>query len=480
MPTPRIVPFELIPHLQQAREPLFWLDAQLKITWANPAWELLTGYPAQSVLGLTCQAHSPTRAGDPADLASSFYPPPEALAGEPASTSTLIFHATGERIERRIEFWPFRDEHGMLIGLLGQVREENRQKSVTEDAGNSLHAELLEIRRELYKDYGFDGLIGSGPFQRRLLDQVRLAASSTIPVLIVGEPGTGKRHVARVIHQQSPNCQQPLVPFDCEALPAQILEREMFGGDRQQDRSRRGDSSDCGVGRPRLALADGATVLIREVLTLPRDLQGRLAAALDARVRLLATTVHDPEIALENEQLQPDLYFALTGLVLRLRPLRERCDELPLLAQHLLERANQRGGQQRPSFSSGALEVLMRYDWPGNLRELARVVDFAHACPGRHGSNIEQDDLPMSIRGNLGAGYAPPSPPSPIEPLDEILTQVERRLIETALRQARRNKSRAADILGISRPRLYRRIKELNLPDAPELADESDSPQETS
>jgi DNA-binding NtrC family response regulator len=122
----------------------------------------------------------------------------------------------------------------------------------------------------------------------------------------------------------------------------------------------------------------------------------------------------------------------------------------------------------------------MSYDWPGNLRELARVVDFAHACPGRHGSNIEQDDLPASIRGNLGAGFAPPSPPSPIEPLDDILTQVERRLIETALRQARRNKSRAADILGISRPRLYRRIKELNLPDEPELAEEPDSPQDTS
>jgi DNA-binding NtrC family response regulator len=319
-------------------------------------------------------------------------------------------------------------------------------------------------------------LIGSGPFQHRLLDQVRVAARSTIAVLIVGEPGTGKRHVARTIHQQGPNPQQPLVPYDCEALPAEILERELFGGDRQKDRESRGNPLSSGAGRPRLSLGDGSTLLIREILMLPRDLQARLVAALDTRVRLLATTANDPEIALQNEQLRPELYYALTGLVLRLRPLRERRDELPVLAQHLLERANQRGGEQRTGFSPQAIGALLAYDWPGNLRELARVVDYAHARPGSQGSLVEVDDLPTSIRGNLGAGFAPPAAPGPIEPLDEILTQVERRLIETALRQARRNKSRAADLLGISRPRLYRRIKELNLPDEPEPTDESENP----
>lgn len=476
MPPTRLVPFELIPLFQQAREPMFWLDSQLKMIWANRAWELLTGYPAESVAGLICQAHAPARTGDPADLVSSFYPPPESLAGKPAGTLTLILHAGGERIWRRIEFWPFCDEQNALIGLLGQVREEDCQSSVPDTVANQLHVELVEIRRRLYKDFGFDGLVGCGPFHRRLLDQVRLAASSTIPVLIVGDPGTGKRHVARIIHQQGPNSERPLIPFDCEALPAEILERQLFGGERQQDQASSSHSPSSGAGRSRLALVDGATVLIREILTLPRDLQARLVAALDTRVRLLATTAHDPEIALENEQLRPELYCALTGLVIRLRPLRERRDELPLLAQHLLERANQRGGEQRTGFSPEAVQTLMAYDWPGNLRELARVIDHAHASPGRPGALIEPDDLPASIRGNLGAGFAPSAIPSTIQPLDEILTQVERRMIETALRQARRNKSRAADLLGISRPRLYRRIKELGLPDEPEAADESVGP----
>lgn len=147
-----------------------------------------------------------------------------------------------------------------------------------------------------------------------------------------------------------------------------------------------------------------------------------------------------------------------------------------MLAQHLLERANQRGGEQRTGFSPQAIRALLEYDWPGNLRELARVVEYAHARPRSQSPVVEPDDLPAVIRGNLGAGFAPPAAPGPIEPLDEILTQVERRLIETALRQARRNKSRAADLLGISRPRLYRRIKELNLPDEPESTEESANP----
>ncbi len=476
MPPPRVVPFELNPLLQQAREPIFWLDAELKLIWVNRAWELLTGYPAESVLGLACQAHSPTREGDLADLAASFYPPPESLAGQPAGTSALILHAAGERIWRRIEFWPCCDNQGTLIGLLGQVREENCQPSVPDTVANQLHTELLEIRRELYNEHGFDGLLGSGPCHNRLLNQVRLAARSTIPVLIVGESGTGKHQVARTIHQQGPNCQQPLVPFDCEALPAEILERELFGGDRQPAREGAVGSTPVGPLRPRLSFVDGSTLLIREIVLLPRDLQARLVAALDVRVRLLATTVNDPEVALQNEQLRAELYFALTGLVLRTRPLRERRDELPVLAQHLLERANQRGGEQRTGFSPQAIRALLEYDWPGNLRELARVVEYAHARPRSQSPVVEPDDLPAVIRGNLGAGFAPPAAPGPIEPLDEILTQVERRLIETALRQARRNKSRAADLLGISRPRLYRRIKELNLPDEPESTEESANP----
>jgi DNA-binding NtrC family response regulator len=196
-----------------------------------------------------------------------------------------------------------------------------------------------------------------------------------------------------------------------------------------------------------------------------------LAGALDQGIRLLATTSGDHELALRAEQLRTDLYYALTSLVIRVAPLRERLSELPLLAQHLLERLNLRGARQRSGFSPDALAALTGYDWPGNLRELARVIDAAHQTGA--GDLIETDDLPADIRGHLAAAYLPPPLPPPITPLDELLTQVERRLIEHAMQRAGQNKSRAAELLGISRPRLYRRIKELNLPDEPEPCEEA-------
>jgi DNA-binding NtrC family response regulator len=461
----RLVPFEPDQLWQLAREPIFWLDPTLRMVWVNRAWENLTGYPADSVVGLTCQAHGPTRVGDLADLAASFHPPPESLTGQPAGTPSLIFHVSGEATWHRLEFWPFRDESDSLIGLLGLVRSADTPPSVVDSQASRLHVELLSIRRRLQERYGFDSLVGFGPSHRRLLEQVRLAAASTTPVLIVGEAGTGKRQVARTIHQNGPGRQKPLVPFDCEALPVEILERELFGRDNHAAAETEPSPGTGGTARPRLSLGDGSTLLIREILMLPRDLQERLAASLDTPVRLLATTALDPKNALEREQLRPELYFALTTLVVRLQPLRERRDELPPLAQHFLERANQRGGKQKTAFSPQAISALMAYDWPGNLRELARVVDHAHTHSGEGGPLIAVEDLPASIRGHLGGGYPLPAQLNPIKPLDELLMEVERRLIETALRQARGNKSRAAELLGISRPRLYRRIKELNLPD---------------
>jgi DNA-binding NtrC family response regulator len=493
MPTPRPVAFAANPIWQRAREPIFWLDPALKLVWVNRAWEELTGYPTASVVGLICQVHAPTQAGDASDLAASFHPPPESLAGRPAGGPTLIFRADGERLWRRVEFWPFSDERGGLIGLLGIVRTEEAPPSVPDSEGGRLHAELLGIRRRLQERHGLDSLIGFGPAHRRLLDQVRLAAGSTVPVLIVGEPGTGKRQVARTIHQHGPARQRPFIALDCEALPAEILERELFGAADP-------DLADGSRRRPRLSLGDGSTLLIDEVSSLPRDLQARLVEALDARARLLATTVHEPEAAVGDDRLRPELYYALTTLVLRLRPLRERREELPALAQHFLERVNSRGVAeprdednppggprflrrhdpvdvpQRGGFDPSALDVMTSYDWPGNLPELARVVEHAHARAAGH--LIAADDLPATIRGSLGSAYTPPAPASPTKPLDELLTEVERRLIETALRQSRSNKSRAAEILGISRPRLYRRIKELNLPDEDEPAEQNGPPAE--
>ncbi len=437
------------------------MDPVPRLVWANRAWEELTGYPPESAAGIACPAHGSARSGDASELAASFRPPPEAMAGQPAGSPTLIHRADGQRLWRRVEFWPFTDETGALIGLLGTVRDEAHPPSVPDSQLGRLAAELLAIRRRLLDRFGTDSIVGAGSSHRRLMEQVRLAAGSTVPVLIIGEPGTGKRHVARVIHQSSPTGDRPFLPFDGRAMPAEILERELFGATGSPHEN----GPEAPRRRPRLSLGEGATILIDEVLALPRDLQARLVDALDSPVRLIGTTVGDPEEAVRDDRLRADLYHAMTVLVVRLLPLRDRREELPALAQHFLERINRRGGPQRAGFVPEAIDVLIAHDWPGNLPELTRVVEHAHARAGAGRDRIGPDDLPAAIRGQRGGAYNPPAAPDPARPLDELLTEVERRAIETALRQSRSNKSRAAEILGISRPRLYRRIKELNLPD---------------
>src|SRR5262245_5390571 len=266
---------------EQAREPAFWLSPELRLTWVNRAWEHLTGCSADEVAGLVCRAHGPTRAGDLPGLLGSFYPPAEALSGHPAAEQTLIIHSSGERRWRRIEFRPFHDEKGELLGILGLIGSPAAPALGSDAESLRLRTELLAVRERLQARHGFDSLIGEGPIHRRLLDQIETAAATSVPVLIVGEAGTGKRTVARTIHQLGRRGQSPILPIDCAALPAEVLERELFGGEST----------------PRLTLPEGSSLMIGDILDLPRDLQSRLAATIDLRVRVLATTTGDPEAA---------------------------------------------------------------------------------------------------------------------------------------------------------------------------------------
>jgi DNA-binding NtrC family response regulator len=472
MTSPRVSSLRLDALVANAREPAFVIGPDRRIVGVNRALVELTGHTAEQLVGLPCHPHSPTRPGDIPGLGGSFCPPPEALDGQPSGAMTLVIQPDGGRIWRRVEFWPFHDAEGMLLGLFGLVRPLDEEHHAPDSEAHQLRSELLEVRARLHGRHGFDNLVGRGAAHRRLLDQVRTAAAATVPLLIVGEPGTGKRTVARTIHAIGPYARSPLLAFDCAALSPEVLARNLFGI-RDEDDDPPGPDLD-GINhdhadRHTLAVPEGTFLVIGDILDLPRDLQARLAAV-DGRVRLVALTAGEPEAALKADRLRPDLYYALTAITLQLLPLRERVDELPLLTQHLLERANRRGGRPRVGFTPEALDALAAYDWPGNLRELARVIDAAHASGSEE--RIAVDDLPAGIRGHLGAAYLPPAPPTP-DSLDEILTRVERRLIEQSLARARENKSRAAEILGISRPRLYRRIKELGLPFEPEPHDDS-------
>ncbi len=446
MASSRAAHFKIDAMVRQAREPGFVLDAGCKLAFVNSAFEAFTGCSSETVLGTPCS----NPGADRTSLAASLQPPPEALLGQPCGGASLFHTTGGERIWRKVEFWPWHDPKGERLGILGLVRPMDAPAQAPESDWQRTRIALLDARDLAYSRHGFDSLIGRGPAHDRLLEQVHLASGSRMPILIVGESGTGKHTVARAIHRQGIGRGAPFLPFDVEALPIEVLDRELFGSDQGTSRG--------------LNFRPESTVILGDVLRLPRDLQAKLATALEHRdgPRLIATTAGDLDEARRAGTFRDDLFHALSPLILRLTPLRQRLDELPLLAAHLLEKANLRVSRHRAGFRPQALDVFMAYDWPGNLREFARVIDHAHST----GDSvfIEVDDLPLGIRGHQAAAYLPPPEP-PAQPLDQLLNELERHLIEHALKKGRQNKSKAADLLGISRPRLYRRIKELEIPD---------------
>ncbi len=448
--------------MQLSGEPVFFLGPTGRFLYVNPAWEELTGIPASAVLGRPDESAGQDQPHS--ESLDCFHPPVEAIDGVAVSTLGRIQRLGGPREWRRLEFWPHHDRDGRVLFILGLVRSMDEASLAPESPGARLRAELWKIREAFEQRLGTDALIGFGPAHRRLTVQIEAAAVAKVPVLIVGPPGSGKRQVAWTIHCRAGRSDAPFVVIDCAALPAEVLDRELFGppGTRSE-------------GPPRLKLEHGSLVL-RDILELPRDLQARLGEALthpDAlQVRVLALTHGDPEAALQDDRLRSDLYFALSTLVIRLLPLQERLEEIPVLAQHFLDRANRRTGLRRLGFRPEAIETLVRYDWPGNLSELARVVDFAHQRADTETIGLEH--LPPEIQGHLGSAYLPPAIAQEQFPLDAMLERLERRLIEQALRSARGNKSLAAKMLHISRTRLHRRVQELGL--AGESEDEGSPP----
>jgi PAS domain S-box-containing protein len=450
--------------LHQASEAIFVVDAGRRLVYVNPSWEALTGFEADEVLGLECRPAGPSAEPGRDGLAASFCPPAEAFGAELTRTTTLVVHTSGERRWRRLEFWPLHTREERPLGVIGVVRPVESATGSSDAPSLRLRNELLSLRERMRAANQPVELIGTGPRHVRLLEQIEAAAALVSPVLIVGDRGTGKRRVARAIHERGPHASSPLVVLDVPALPPEPLEAEvltLLG--RPESADGRVDATPT-ADRP-------ATAVIREVLELPRDIQARLVALHAPRrapelPRLLATTSFDPEQARLDDRLRDDLYFLLTSLVIRLDPLRDRLEDLPLLTQAFLEQASQGSTRKPLGFAPEAIEVLRAYDWPGNLRELRKVVE---ACVAQaSGDQVTAADLPPGIRGHLAAAYNPPPVPPPVTPLDASLELVERRLIEQALTFSRHNKSKAAELLVISRPRLYRRMKELNIPDLPE------------
>jgi len=332
-----------------------------------------------------------------------------------------------------------------------------------------LDREAKALRRALADVQKFGALIGESPVMRELDDLIVRVAGSDASVLVTGESGTGKELVARSIHEHSRRKDGPFVAVNCAAVPPTLIESELFGHVR-------GAFTDAKTARDGLFVqADGGTLFLDEVGELPLELQPKLLRALQERkvrpvgsesevpfdIRIITATNRDLEYLTVEGTFREDLLYRLDVVRLELPPLRARGSDVLLLAQHFIDKmAKTRGGDSKvKGVAPEAAEKLRAYDWPGNVRELENCIERAMALA--RGDRIVIEDLPTKIRQ-----FTPKQIVASANDPDEILTldELARRYIGRVLQLLDGNKTRAAQVLGVDRRTLYRRLERHGLP----------------
>ncbi|HSB34785.1 MAG TPA: sigma-54 dependent transcriptional regulator, partial [Nitrospirota bacterium] len=328
-----------------------------------------------------------------------------------------------------------------------------------------LKRENAALKSELRQKYTFSSIIGKSAGMQEIFDMVRMVAKTHSSVLIVGESGTGKELVARAIHYDSDRAGGSFVTVDCAAIPREIMESELFGHEK---------GAFTGAHERKTGLlehADGGTVFLDEIGDLDLNLQKKLLRFLQEReilrvggtgriklnVRIIAATNKELEQEVAAKNFREDLYYRLNVVTIRMPPLRERKDDIPLLAQHFLDKVSSIEGKLVKGFEETVLDALLAYDWPGNVRELENVVERAYIlCPN---ITITRNYLPSKLQGPDGQGRGS---------FDEMnLLETEKRLILKALGTTSWNQSKASEILGITRKQLRTKMKNLGiLPDS--------------
>lgn len=327
-----------------------------------------------------------------------------------------------------------------------------------------LKTENRLLREQIKSKQGFGSIIGRAPEMEKLYRIISKAAHSTHPVLILGESGTGKELVARSVHFSGPYRDRPFIPVDCGSLVPTLIESELFGYVKGAFTG--AVKSKDGL----LALADGGTVFLDEIGELPVDLQAKLLRALQEKeirpvggtksipinVRILAATNRELEQAVSQGTFRRDLYFRLNVLTLRIPPLRERKQDIPLLTGHFLERLGRSTGVFR-NISDEALKLMLAYDWPGNVRELENCLE--RACALSSGPTLHLSDLPTNVQ-NWQAQVAPGPAVADSQRGITPIAELEKRAILTAIEHLHGDKLEAARLLGIGKTTLYRKLKE--------------------
>jgi two-component system response regulator HydG len=326
-----------------------------------------------------------------------------------------------------------------------------------------LRSENQALKERLREDFDLGKIIGRSRAMKELLEMVAMIAPSEATVLISGESGTGKELIARAIHHNSPRREYPLVVVNCAALTDTLLESELFGHEKGAftgaDRRREG----------RFMQADGGSLFLDEIGETSAAMQAKLLRVLQEKeiqrvggeetlpvdVRVLAATNRDLLQAVESGQFREDLFYRLNVVALEIPPLRERHDDIPLLAQHFLGKFAEKNRKDVKGFTPQAMDLLLKYEWPGNVRELENAVERAVIL--LTGDHVTEKQLPMTITRALED--EPPAPSQQDLSRTRPLEEIEKDAILAALEAAGGNKSEAARRLGITRKTLHKKLK---------------------
>jgi DNA-binding NtrC family response regulator len=320
------------------------------------------------------------------------------------------------------------------------------------------------LRRTLQQRSTYGDIVGRSKQMQNIFEMIEAVAKSDANILIVGESGTGKELIANAIHYNSHRAKGTFVKVNCAALPKELIESELFGHTK---------GAFTGAARDKeglIARANGGSLLLDEIAEMPLELQPKLLRALQERVyyrlgsekpvevdfRLICSTNRNPPEAVRSGQLREDLYYRISTITIEVPPLRERTDDIQVLADHFLKTFA--GKYQKPleGFSQSASSVMFNYHWPGNVRELESAIERAVLLS--KGDRIEATDLPFT------ATEAPATNNNQFNvPPNMKLEDIEREVIYQTLQRTKGNKQAAATALGIYRPRLYSKIRKYNL-----------------
>ena len=326
-----------------------------------------------------------------------------------------------------------------------------------------LRREVQRLRREVLKTYSFHQILGKSKPMQVVFDLIRRVADSPTNVLITGESGTGKELVAKALHYNSDRRDAPFVPVNCAAIPEALLESELFGHMKGSFTDAKADK------RGLFEEAHGGTLFLDEISEMPFMLQAKLLRAIQEReirrvgatrflsvdVRIIAATNLNLVDEVKNKRFREDLYYRLNVIEIRLPPLRDRKEDIPLLVEAFFRRCRESGRKAVTGLTESALALLIDYPWPGNVRELENVVERAVTLA--RDVQIGPEDLPPAIQGARGDRRVIDEAAERTLPLSEV----EKEYILRILDKMGGNKYQAAQVLGIDRKTLYRKLADI-------------------